>query len=169
VTSRMTRAGLALAIGLGLALLASSQTPSRTPGRAVTPTRTPPGSGPPPRGGVPTGGVKTSSTPGYASDLYSIPPTTPSGMPMYEATPAPTLPALRGSMITATPKRPLTAADCGSGGWQSYAGLGFTSQKGCETWVSRHPAGGSRVATGPRKGGAAPRAVPRTSPTAIPR
>jgi hypothetical protein len=147
----MTRAGVALAIGLFLALLASSQTPARTPGRAVTPTRIPPSSGPSPRAGYPTGGVRTSSTPGYASDLYSIPPTTPSGMPIYSTTPATGAAAMTGSMITATPKRPLTAADCGSGGWRSYAGLGFTSQQGCETWVKRHPTGAARPAAGSRK------------------
>jgi hypothetical protein len=152
VISRMTRAALALALGLGLALLASSQTPTRVATPALSPTRIIPASAlTPGTGGVGEGSV----TPGYGSNLYSIPPTTPQGVPAYQTTPTAAPVGSTGPMITAAPKRPLAAADCAQNGWQSYAGLGFTSQKGCEAWVKRHPTAASR-ATGTRKPAATP-------------
>ncbi len=154
--SRMTRAALALALGLGLALLASSQTPTRVATPAVSPTRTIPNSAlTPGTGGVGSGPGTSSTTPGYGSNLYSIPATTPQGVPAYQTTPTPAPVGSTGPMITSAPKRPLAAADCAQNGWQSYAGLGFTGQKGCEAWVKRHPTGASR-ATGTRKPAATP-------------
>jgi len=158
VIDRMTRAGIALLIGLGLAWLASSQTRSPSPRAAVSPTPAvptwalTPGSGP----------VVASTTPGYGSNLYSIPATTPAGLPTSYAAPTPPTsiasPAVTGPMITATPRRPLAAADCAQNGWQSYTGLGFTSQRGCETWVKRHPPAQARPAagTGARRPAATP-------------
>ena len=163
--SRMTRAGIALALGLGLALLASSQTPSRAAAPAVSPTRIIPASALTPGTGIGAVSGTSSTTPGYGSNLYSIPPTTPKGMPAYQTTPAATAVGSTGPMITAAPKRPLVAADCAQNGWQSYAGLGFTSQKGCEEWVKRHPTGTSR-ATGTKK---MRTAAPSTTPTPVPR
>jgi hypothetical protein len=152
VISRMTRAALALVLGLGLALLASSQTPSRVATPAVSPTRTIPSTVlTPGSGGVGAGSVTSSTTPGYGSNLYSIPATTPQGVPAYQTTPTAAPVGSTGPMITAAPKRPLAAADCAQNGWQSYAGLGFTDQKGCEAWVKRHPAGSSRAAAGAKK------------------
>jgi hypothetical protein len=166
VTSRMTRAALALVLGLGLALLASSQTPSRAAAPAVSPTRIIPSSALTPGTGIGPGSVTSSTTPGYGSNLYSIPPTTPKGMPAYQTTPTAGGVGSTGPMITAAPKRPLTAADCAQNGWQSYPGLGFTSRNGCEAWVKRHPAASSRPAVSTKKGGAM-RATPRAAaPTA---
>ena len=150
--SRMTRAALALALGLGLALLASSQTPSRAATPAVSPTPIIPSSALTPGTGIGAGPGTSSTTPGYGSNLYSIPPTTPKGMPAYQMTPTAGAVGSTGPMITAAPKRPLAAADCAQNGWQSYAGFGFTSQKGCEAWVKRHPAASSRPAAGTKKG-----------------
>lgn len=149
--SRMTRAALALGLGLGLALLASSQTPSRATTPAVSPTQIIPASALTPGTGIGPG----STTPGYGSNLYSIPPTTPQGVPSYQTTPTAAAIGSTGPMITAAPKRPLTAAECAQNGWQTYSGLGFTSQKGCETWVKRHPTAASR-ATVTRKPAATP-------------
>lgn len=150
--SRMTRAALALVLGLGLALLASSQTPTRVATPGLSPTRTIPSSAlTPGTGGVGEGSVTSSTTPGYGSNLYSIPATTPQGVPAYQTTPTAAPAGSTGPMITAAPKRPLAAADCAQNGWQSYAGLGFTSQKGCEEWVNRHPARSSRAAAGTKK------------------
>jgi hypothetical protein len=150
VISRMTRAALALALGLGLALLASSQTPSRAGAPAVSPTQIIPSSALTPGTGIGSGSGTSSTTPGYGSNLYSIPPTTPKGVPAYQTTPTAGAVGSTGPMITAAPKRPLAAADCAQNGWQSYTGLGFTSQNGCEEWVKRHPTGTSR-GTGTKK------------------
>jgi hypothetical protein len=152
----MTRAALALGLGLGLALLASSQTPSRATTPAVSPTRIIPASALTPGTGLGSGAGTSSTTPGYGSNLYSIPPTTPQGVPAYQTTPTAAAVGFTVPMITAAPKRPLAAADCAQNGWQTYAGLGFTSQKGCETWVKRHPAAASSRATGNRKPAATP-------------
>lgn len=154
--SRMTRAALALVLGLGLALLASSQTPSRVTAPALSPTRIIPRSALTPGTGAGSGTGTSSTTPGYGSNLYSIPPTTPQGMPSYQTTPTAVAVGSTGPMITAAPKRPLAAADCAQNGWQIYGGLGFTSQKGCETWVKRHPAAASSRATGTGKPAATP-------------
>jgi hypothetical protein len=151
VISRMTRAALALALGLGLALLASSQTPSRVATPAVSPTPIIPGSALTPGTGMGPSPVTSSTTPGYGSNLYSIPATTPQGVPAYQTTPTAAPVGSTGPMITAAPKRPLAAADCAQNGWQSYAGLGFTGQKSCEAWVKRHPTGSSRAAAGTKK------------------
>jgi len=152
VISRLTRAALALVLGLGLALLASSQTPSRVTAPALSPTRIIPSTAlTPGTGGVGEGSVTSSTTPGYGSNLYSIPATTPQGVPAYQTTPTAAPVGSTGPMITAAPKRPLAAADCAQNGWQSYAGLGFTSQRGCEEWVKRHPARSSRAAAGTKK------------------
>jgi hypothetical protein len=153
VISRMTRAALALVLGLGLTLLASSQTPSRVATPAVSPTQIIPSSALTPGTGI--GSVTSSTTPGYGSNLYSIPPTTPQGVPAYQTTPTAAAVGATGPMITALPKRPLTAAECAQNGWQSFTGLGFTSQKGCEAWVKRHPTAASR-ATVTRKPAATP-------------
>jgi hypothetical protein len=151
VISRMIRAALALVLGLGLALLASSQTPSRVATPAVSPTQIIPSSALTPGTGIGPGSVTSSTTPGYGSNLYSIPPTTPKGMPAYQTSPTAAAVGSTGPMITAAPKRPLAAADCAQNGWQSYTGLGFTSQKGCEAWVKRHPTGSSRATAGTKK------------------
>lgn len=179
--NKTARASLALAAGLAVAAVASNQTRSRTPAPAVSPatpvpsTVLTPGTGGltpryPTSSGSRVSPVFSSTTPGYGSNLYSIPDTTPSGMPTYGATPL-TTPVTgnigtAAKMVTATPKRPTTAADCAQDGWQSYSGLGFTSQKGCEAWVKRHPTGSSGATAGTKKirtTAPAPKASPRAA------
>jgi hypothetical protein len=63
----------------------------------------------------------------------------------------PIYPTVVGGNTATTPARPVTASDCGNGGWRNYDALQFKSQKGCEAWVKHHPTVGSAAPTMPRR------------------
>ena len=128
---------LILALGIPTAVFAGVGSSNSSGSAAAEPTVTP--TNPVPEGALtPGSGVLT--TPRREGDAYSIPPTTPVGMPQYSITsgPIPATPPV-GSQTGPT-SRPTSAPDCANGGWRIYSGLAFTSQSGCEAWVRRHPA-----------------------------